>query len=75
MKTTSDTRLFVAVNVFRGVVSDVQAFQDEEPAQRRAKYWQRSANPDHDTIGVWEVAVHPSRKSTSDSVSTRRMSE
>jgi hypothetical protein len=61
MRTTRKKRVFVAVYVWRGVIDDVKAFQDEKSALRRARYWRRSANAENDDIGVYEVVIQPPR--------------
>jgi hypothetical protein len=72
VKTTREKRVFVAVNVWRGIISDVKAFQDEKSALRRASYWRRSANAENDDIGVYETIVRrPKSGSTSRSVAIR----
>lgn len=70
MRTRMGRRAFVAVHVSRGVVYDVQAFQDEKSALRRAECWRRSASEEHDDIGVHKVIVALPRREPEGSAHT-----
>ena len=38
----------LAIRVFQGVLSDVEAYDEEEPARDRVKDWKREGSPDSD---------------------------
>lgn len=50
-------RVWVAVRVERGFVSDIRVFREKESAFRQERYWRRRMNPDYDETGVAGVIV------------------
>jgi len=56
-------KIWVAVHVQRGFVSDIRAFREKEPARRQERSWRRQMNPDYDETGIAEVCVRTARTS------------
>jgi len=52
-----DRKIWVAVCVHRGFISDILAFREEGCARRQDRSWRRTMNPDYDDTAVTEVAV------------------
>jgi hypothetical protein len=61
MKASTVERIWVAVLVERGFVSEVEAYRDEAPARRRERSWRRRMNLDYDETGLCEVVVNESQ--------------
>lgn len=61
MHRTKDLKVWVAVRVERGFVSEVKAFQERKPALKQEKSWRRQMNPDYDETGVAKVSVRARR--------------
>jgi len=59
MSNTMNQRIWVAVRVQRGFVTDIRAYRDEESARRCERSWRRRMNPDYDETGVSAVRVKP----------------
>lgn len=59
MSNMLNQRIWVAVRVQRGFVSDIRAYRDEESARRCERSWRRRMNPDYDETGVSAVRVKP----------------
>jgi len=58
-------RIWVAVRVWRGFISDVRAYSCESSAKRQAASWRRRINPDYDEVDVASVTVRETRKTSS----------
>ena len=54
-------RIWVAVRVWRGFISDVRAFREREFAVRQERSWRRGMNPDYDETAVSEVGIDAAR--------------
>ena len=63
MNNIANQRIWVAVRVQRGYISDVRAYGDEKSARCCELSWRRVMNPDYDEVGLAEVSVKPKRKS------------
>lgn len=59
MSNMLNQRIWIAVRVQRGFVSDIRAYRDEESARRCERAWRRRMNPDYDETGVSAVRVKP----------------
>lgn len=57
MSKTRGQRIWVAVRIERGFVSDVKAFQERELAVRQERSWRLRMNPDYDETGVAQVGI------------------
>ena len=70
MTSMLNERIWVAVRVQRGFVSDIRAYRDEEAARRCERLWRRRMNPDYDETGVSAVRVKPqkSRRDAADGI-------
>jgi hypothetical protein len=61
MSETRNQRIWVAVRVQRGFVSDIRAYRDEASARSRERSWRRQMNPDYDETGVSAVRINKGR--------------
>ncbi len=61
MRSNTGERIWVAVLVERGFVSEIEAYRDEASACRRERSWRRQMNPDYDETGLCDVIVKESR--------------
>jgi hypothetical protein len=61
MRANTGERIWVAVLVERGFVSEIEAYRDEAAARRRERSWRRQMNPDYDETGLCDVIVNESR--------------
>jgi hypothetical protein len=61
MRASNGERIWVAVLVERGFVSEVEAYRDEASARRREQSWRRGINPDYDETGLCDVVINESR--------------
>jgi hypothetical protein len=50
-------RVWVAVRIQRGFVSDIRAFEEKEFAFRQERRWRRGMNPDYDETGIARVKI------------------
>ncbi len=57
MNRANGQKIWVAVRVERGFVSDIRAFREKESALRQERSWRRRMNPDYDETGLAEVRV------------------
>lgn len=57
MRANTPQKIWVAVLVERGFVSEIEAYRDEAPARRREQSWRRRMNPDYDETGLSAVVV------------------
>jgi hypothetical protein len=55
-------RIWVAVRVQRGFVTDIRAYRDPAPARRTERRWRQMMNPDYDETGLACVAVDAGRR-------------
>jgi len=55
-------RIWVAVRVQRGLISDTRMFRHEESAQRCERSWRCLINPDYDETAVSAVRVRRKTK-------------
>lgn len=62
MNASTGERIWVAVLVERGFVSEIEAYRDKESARRREQSWRRRMNPDYDETGLCDVVVNESRR-------------
>jgi len=58
MSETMNQRVWVAVRVQRGFISDIRAYCEEAPARRRERSWRREMNRDYDETAVSAVRVN-----------------
>jgi hypothetical protein len=58
MSSTKKRKIWVAVRVQRGFISEVDAYTDEATARRRERYWRRQMNPDYDETTVSKVVIN-----------------
>ena len=65
MRNSRSRKVWVAVRVWRGLVSDIRAFRDEGSARRQEDSWRRRMNLDYDDTGVAGVLVREGRLSPS----------
>lgn len=73
MSKAAGRRIWVAVRIQRGFVSDIRAFEDKEFALRLERSWRCEMNPDYDETGVANVKIIGSRASARTSrISHRR---
>lgn len=61
MRDSTGERIWVAVLVERGFVSEIEAYRDEASARRREQSWRRQMNPDYDETGLCDVIVNESQ--------------
>jgi hypothetical protein len=61
MRDSTGERIWVAVLVERGFVSEIEAYRDEASARRREQSWRRQMNPDYDETGLCDVVVNESQ--------------
>ncbi len=61
MRSNTGERIWVAVLVERGFVSEIEAYRDEALARRRERLWRRGMNPDYDETALCDVIVNESR--------------
>ncbi len=54
-------RIWIAVRIQRGFVSDIRAFEEKECALRQERSWRRGMNPDYDETGVAKVKIAGAR--------------
>ena len=54
-------RIWVAIRVQRGFISDIRAFREKGLAFREERSWRRLMNPDYDETGVAEVYINTAR--------------
>jgi hypothetical protein len=59
--TNGNKKIWVAVRVQRGFVSDIRAYCDPVAARRTERSWRRRMNPDYDDTGLSSVVVSPRR--------------
>lgn len=57
MRNARDNRIWVAVRVQRGFVSDVRAYGDEKRARQQENLWRRQMNLDYDETCVSRVRL------------------
>ncbi len=57
MRNARDNRIWVAVRVQRGFVSDVRAYGDEKYARQQENLWRRRMNLDYDETCVSSVRL------------------
>jgi hypothetical protein len=57
-----EEKIWVAVRVERGFVTDVRAYRDPVPARRTERRWRRQMNPDYDETGLACVVVRTGRR-------------
>ncbi|MGI5869222.1 MAG: hypothetical protein ACOX9C_07255 [Kiritimatiellia bacterium] len=60
MDKDKDHKIWVAVRIQRGFVTEIKAFRDPSVARRTVRGWRRRMNPDHDETGLSAVIVEPS---------------
>lgn len=53
----AEKKIWVAVRIQRGLVSDVRAFSYESAARQREALWRRKMNPDYDETAILPVYV------------------
>ena len=63
MAKPSRQRIWVAVRVQRGFISEVKAFKEREVALRQERYWRRDMNFDYDETAVAPVTISMARLS------------
>jgi hypothetical protein len=61
MRDSTGERIWVAVRVERGFVSEIEAYRDEASARRREQSWRRQMNPDYDETGLCDVVINESQ--------------
>jgi len=61
MRANIGERIWVAVLVERGFVSEIEAYRDEASARRRERTWRRRMNPDYDETGLCDVVINESQ--------------
>ena len=64
MARTRGERIWVAVRVERGFVTEIKAFGAKEPALKQERCWRRKMNPDYDETGIGRVSIGRARRST-----------
>lgn len=57
MNNDSYQKIWVAVRVQRGFVTDVRAYRDQAAARRTERKWRQRMNPDYDETGLSAVVV------------------
>jgi len=50
-------KIWVAVRVQRGFISDARTFKKEHDARRQETAWQSNMNPDYDEVDVFETIL------------------
>jgi hypothetical protein len=61
MQASTGERIWVAVLVEHGFVSEIEAYRDEALARHREQSWRRRMNPDYDETGLCDVIINESR--------------
>jgi hypothetical protein len=61
MRDSTGERIWLAVLVERGFVSEIEAYRDEASARRRERSWRRQMNPDYDETGLCDVVINESQ--------------
>jgi hypothetical protein len=61
MSNEIDQKMWVAVRIQRGFVTDVRAYRDRAAARRTERSWRQRMNPDYDETGLSAVTVNPRR--------------
>jgi hypothetical protein len=65
-------RIWVAVRVQRGFVSEIRAYVNERPARQQESSWRRQMNPDYDESAVSNVRLTVQRRRGRHMVSDRQ---
>jgi len=61
MRNAKHQKIWVAVRVERGFISEIRAYRDRHSARRREISWRRGMNPDYDETAVCDVVVRAKR--------------
>lgn len=64
MNNRPEKKVWVAVRIQRGFVSDIRAFEEREFALRQERRWRRVMNPDYDETGIGKVKIVSAKTST-----------
>ena len=57
MSRVTGLRMWIAVRVQRGFVTDVRAYENEQSARRKERAWKHQMNRDYDETSVSKVRV------------------
>ena len=58
MNMTTLDRFYVVIQVWRGVITDVEAYTDLQAAFARQDTWKKEMNPMDDDFVVYETKLH-----------------
>jgi hypothetical protein len=62
MRNVKYQKIWVAVRVERGFITEIRAYHNEQSARHREYLWRREMNPDYDETAVSDVLLKPQRK-------------
>jgi hypothetical protein len=67
MNSDDKQKVWVAVRVQRGFITDVRAYRDPASARRTERGWRRRMNPDYDETTLSCVVVNTGRRTATGS--------
>ena len=57
-------KIWVAIQIKGGFITDVRAYSDRVPARRTELRWRQEVNPDYDETGLWCVTLDEHSRAT-----------